>query len=380
MRQIPFNKPYFTGNELKYIERAHDLGWLAGDGHFTKMCQRWLERRIGCRRALLTHSATASLEMAAILCDIKAGDEVLMPSYTFVSTANAFVLRGGRPVFVDIREDTLNVNEDLIADRITRKSRAVCVVHYGGVACEMDPIVKLARESGLKLVEDAAQAIGSSYRGKRLGSFGDFAALSFHETKNVISGEGGALLINDRKYISRAEIVREKGTNRNQYFRGEVDKYTWVDIGSSYLPSEITAAFLYAQLEKEREINKARSLIYRNYQAGLRDLEEKGMIRLPIVPSHCEHNHHLFYIILPSKKIRDKVMRALQGEGIGAIFHYVPLHLSPMGKKLNYRKGDLPVTERLAARLLRLPFYNQLKKLDQEYVIDRLRKQLLRNI
>lgn len=374
MKNIPFNKPYLTGGELDNVRQAYRLGWVSGDGKFTKLCQRRLERDIGCRRAMLTTSATTALEMAALLCGIKPGDEVLLPSYTFVSTANAFVLRGAKPVFVDIREDTLNIDERLIGRRISRKSRALCVVHYAGVACEMAPIVRQAAAGKLALIEDAAQAIGAKYRGRPLGTFGQLAALSFHETKNVICGEGGALLINDRRHILRAEIIREKGTNRNQFYRGEVDKYSWVDIGSSYLPSDILAAFLYAQLEKQADIQRRRKKIYDRYRAGLADLAEAGKVRLPFVPAHCQQNYHMFYILLPLPKIRDRVMSRLKKRGIDAIFHYVPLHLSPMGRQYGYKKGDLPVTESAAGRLLRLPFYNTLSAADQAYVIDNLRQ------
>ena len=357
MTNIRFNRPYMTGHELKLIAEAHANGHLSGDGEFTKRCHRWLEQNIGCRMALLTHSCTAALEMAALLLDLQPGDEVIMPSFTFVSTANAFVLRGAKPVFVDIRADTLNIDEGRIEAAITDRTRAICVVHYAGVACEMDPIMEIASRHGLKVVEDAAQGIFSSYRGKPLGSIGTFGALSFHETKNIISGEGGALLVNDDSYGQRAEIIREKGTNRSQFFRGDVDKYTWVDVGSSYLPGEITAAFLAAQLEEGESITQRRLAIWDRYHAWAEPLERDGFVRRPVVPEHCTHNAHMYYLLLPGLRQRTEFMRRLREAGIGAVFHYVPLHSSPAGLRLCRAHGGMDVTDDMSDRLVRLPLW-----------------------
>jgi len=319
---IPFNKPYMTGHELEYIARAHANGHLSGDGPFTRQCHAWLEQRTGCRKALLTHSCTAALEMAAILLDLEPGDEVIMPSFTFVSTANAFVLRGAVPVFLDIRPDTLNLDESLIEAAITSKTRAICVVHYAGVGCEMDVIMAIAEKHGLIVIEDAAQGILSTYKGRPLGSIGHLAALSFHETKNVISGEGGALLINDEQLVSRAEIIREKGTNRSKFFRGQVDKYTWVDIGSSYLPGEITAAFLAAQLEHADHVTARRLDIWRRYFEWAAPFEASARLRRPVVPEHCTHNAHMFYLLLPDLERRAAFIAHLKLRDVGAVFHY----------------------------------------------------------
>ena len=354
---IPFNKPYMTGKEVVYIMQAHANGHLSGDGPFTKRCNTWLEQEIGARKALLTHSCTAALEMAAILLDLKAGDEVIMPSYTFVSTANAFVLRGAVPVFVDIRPDTLNIDETLIEKAITPRTKAICVVHYAGVACEMDTIMTIARRHNLKVVEDAAQAIFSTYKGRPLGSIGDLAALSFHETKNVISGEGGALLINDPALIERAEIIREKGTNRSRFFRGQVDKYTWVDVGSSYLPSELIAAFLAAQLEHGEEITARRLAIWERYHQWAAPLEASGLLRRPIVPADCRHNAHMYYLLLAGLEQRTAFIAAMKAADIGTVFHYIPLHSSPAGQRFGRASGELPHTDAISARLVRLPFW-----------------------
>lgn len=354
---IPFNRPYLVGRELDNIAKAHALGQLSGDGLFTRTCHAWLEQRIGACRALLTHSCTAALEMAAILLDLQPGDEVIMPSFTFVSTANAFVLRGAVPVFVDIRPDTLNIDEALIAQAITPRTRAICVVHYAGVACEMDTIMAIAALHGLKVIEDAAQGILSSYKGRALGSIGDLAALSFHETKNVISGEGGALLVNDPALVERAEIIREKGTNRSKFFRGQVDKYTWIDIGSSYLPSELIAAFLAAQLEEADDINARRLAIWERYHAWADPLERSGRLRRPIVPVHCTHNAHMYFLLLDGLAARSHFIDAMMAAGIGTVFHYIPLHSSPAGQRYGRTASALPHTDAASDRLVRLPLW-----------------------
>jgi dTDP-4-amino-4,6-dideoxygalactose transaminase len=354
---IPFNKPYMTGKELGYISQAHARGHLAGDGAFTKQCNAWLEHRIGARKALLTHSCTAALEMAAILADLQPGDEVIMPSFTFVSTANAFVLRGGVPVFVDIRPDTLNIDETKIDAAVTARTRAIVVVHYAGVGCAMDAIMETARKHKLLVIEDAAQGIMSAYKGHPLGAIGHLATVSFHETKNIISGEGGALLVNAEQFMERAEIIREKGTNRSQFFRGQVDKYTWVDLGSSYLPGEITGAFLWAQMEEAEAITKRRLQMWETYHQGLAPLEEMGKIRRPIVPAECRHNAHMYYLLLPDLQRRTEFIARLKENDIGAVFHYVPLHDSPMGIKHCRTAGELPVTRETSDRLVRLPLW-----------------------
>ena len=354
---IPFNRPYMTGQEHKYIDHAHANRKLAGDGIFTKNCHEWLERNTSAKKVLLTHSCTAALEMAAILADIQPGDEVIMPSYTFVSTANAFVLRGGIPVFVDIRPDTLNIDENLIEAAITPKTKAIVPVHYAGVACEMDTILSIAKKYNLLVIEDAAQGVMSTYKGRALGSIGHMGAYSFHETKNVISGEGGALLINDVRFEKRAEIIREKGTNRSQFFRGQVDKYTWVDIGSSFLPSEIIAAFLWAQLQEANDITQKRLTIWDQYHAELVKYEENGYLRRPIIPAQIQHNAHMYYILLNSLDERMSVIERLKKKQINAVFHYVPLHSSPGGLKYGRKNGGLPFTENLSDRLLRLPLW-----------------------
>lgn len=355
--KIPFNRPYMTGRELGYIARAHQNSMLAGDGPFTAACSQWLEQRTGARKALLTHSCTAALEMAAILAGIGPGDEVIMPSYTFVSTANAFVLRGGVPVFVDIRADTLNLDESLIEAAITPRTRAVVPVHYAGVACEMDAILELARRHDLLVIEDAAQGLMSDYRGRALGALGALGALSFHETKNVISGEGGALLVNDERLIARAEIVREKGTDRSRFFRGEVDKYTWVDIGSSFLPGEIVAAFLLAQMEDADSITARRTELWQRYHTRFEPLERAGRLRRPVIPAGCVHNAHLYYILLPSLELRTRLMARLKALSILSVFHYVPLHSSPAGRRFGRVSGSMRTTDDLSARLLRLPLW-----------------------
>ncbi|MDD5029642.1 MAG: dTDP-4-amino-4,6-dideoxygalactose transaminase [Rhodoferax sp.] len=354
---IPFNKPYMTGKELWYISQAHASGHLAGDGQFTKKCNAWLEQRIGCQKALLTHSCTAALEMAAILADIQPGDEVIMPSYTFVSTANAFVLRGGVPVFVDIRPDTLNLDETKIEAAITPRTKAIAVVHYAGVGCEMDTIMDIARHHNLLVIEDAAQGIMSTYKGRPLGSIGHLAALSFHETKNIISGEGGALLVNDARLVARAEMVREKGTNRSQFFRGQVDKYTWVDVGSSFLPGEVIAAFLWAQMEEADAITKRRLDIWGTYHQWFASLEKAGKVQRPTLPKECVHNAHMYYLLLPTLAQRTAMIDQLKGKGILSVFHYIPLHSSPRGKAVGRTAGDMTHTDSISDRLVRLPLW-----------------------
>jgi len=354
---IPFNKPYMTGRELWYIAQAHTNGHLSGDGMFTKKCHEWLEIKTGTKKALLTHSCTAALEMAAILADIQPGDEVVMPSYTFVSTANAFVLRGGVPVFVDIRPDTLNIDETLIEAAITSRTKAIVPVHYAGVACEMDTIMDIAQRYNLLVIEDAAQGIMSTYKGRPLGSIGHLGAYSFHETKNIISGEGGALLVNDERFAERAEIIREKGTNRGQFFRGQVDKYTWVDIGSSYLPGEVIAAFLWAQMEEAETITQKRLEIWQQYHNALASLEVLGELRRPLIPVECQHNAHMYYILLESLEKRTQLISKLKGQDVNAVFHYVPLHSSLAGRKYGRVHGDMTNTEDLSDRLLRLPLW-----------------------
>lgn len=366
--KIPFNKPYMTGKELWYISQAHLNVHLSGDGPFTKKCQEWLEKKIGCKKALLTHSCTAALEMAAIIADIKPGDEVIMPSYTFVSTANAFVLRGGVPVFVDIRPDTLNIDENKIEQAITNKTRAIVPVHYAGVSCDMDKIMQIARKHDLFVIEDAAQGIMSSYKGKTLGSIGHMAALSFHETKNIISGEGGALLINNPDLIERAEIIREKGTNRSKFFRGQVDKYTWVDIGSSYLPSELIAAFLWAQMEEAKTITGRRIEIWDAYHKALANAEKEGYLRRPVIPDDCKLNAHMYYVILNSLSERSELIEYLKQKNILAVFHYIPLHSSPVGRKCGRVSGDMKVTDHVSDGILRLPVWIGLDKAKVKHI------------
>jgi dTDP-4-amino-4,6-dideoxygalactose transaminase len=346
-----------TGRELAYIAQAHANGHLAGNGAFSKRCSAWLEERIGSQKALLTHSCTAALEMAAILSGVGAGDEVIMPSFTFVTTANAFVLRGATPVFVDIRPDTLNIDETKIEAAITPRTKAIVPVHYAGVGCDMDAIMAIADRHDLLVIEDAAQGLIADYRGRPLGSIGHLAALSFHETKNIISGEGGALLINDARFADRAEVIWEKGTNRSQFFRGQVDKYTWVDLGSSYLPGEIVAAFLWAQMEEADSITKRRVDIWETYHRSLGDLEAAGKARRPVVPDECLHNGHLYHLLLPSLASRTAFIERLVGRGVQPVFHYVPLHSSPFGRTVGRTVGDMTQTESISERLVRLPLW-----------------------
>ena len=370
--KIPFNKPHLTGSELQNIEEAHRCGQLAGDGRFTHLCQRWLEDSLQTHKALLTHSCTAALEMAALLIGIQAGDEVIMPSYTFVSTANAFVLRGGIPVFIDIREDTLNLDEAKIEEAITEKTKAIVPVHYAGVACEMDPILDLAEQYGLRIIEDAAQGIVASYNGKPLGTIGDLGTLSFHETKNIISGEGGALVVNREEFVLPAEIIREKGTNRSQFFRGETDKYTWQSVGSSYLPGELIAAFLWAQLEQAEQISQLRHRLWNQYYELTKQLEEAGLLLRPRVPASCQHNAHIYYVILQQGIDRSMILEQMKAKGVHAVFHYVPLHSSPAGKIFGRVQGKLENTDQLAERLIRLPLWIGMSDSEQERVVEAL--------
>ena len=370
--KIPFNKPFIAGKELDYIAQAVSLGQIAGDGFYTESCAGLLEGRFGIAKALLTPSCTAALEMSTILCELGPGDEVILPSYNFVSTANAIVRQGGRPVFVDVRPDTLNLDEDVVEAAVTSRSKAIFPMHYAGVGCNMDRIMETADQHGLWVVEDAAQGVHSYYRDRALGSIGHLGTYSFHETKNYICGEGGALCINRPELIERAEIIRDKGTNRQQFFRGEVDKYTWVDVGSSYLLSEICSAFLFAQLENLERITERRRQIFEAYWERLKPLEAEGLLRMPRVPAECTTNFHMFYILLPDDGVRDQLMAHLRRQGILAVFHYVPLHLSPMGRRFGYKENDLPVTEDLSARLLRLPFYYGLSQDEIETVLEEI--------
>lgn len=374
MIKIPFNQPTFVGKEPEYISQVIQGDHIAGDGVFTKKCNNLLEQLVGVPKVLLTTSCTHALEMAALLLDIQVGDQVIVPSFTFVSTINAFVLRGAKPVFCDIRPDTLNLNEAQLEKLITPRTRAILPVHYAGVGCEMDIICEIANRYGIPIVEDNAHGLLGKYKGRYLGTFGTFATQSFHETKNFTCGEGGALLINDPQYIERAEIIREKGTNRSRFFRGQVDKYTWVDVGSSYLPSEILAAFLYAQLEAREEIQAKRHKIWEYYNENLSDWAEANNVRLPLVPSYAEQSYHMFYMLLPSLDFRQSLMTHLKSCGISSVFHYLPLHLSDMGRRFGGKAGDCPVTEGVSDRLLRLPFYNNLKEADLEQVVITIKK------
>lgn len=373
---IPFNKPYMTGKELWYIAQAHANGHLAGDGSFTKRCAGWLESRTGSARVLLTHSCTAALEMAAMLADIGPGDEVIMPSYTFVSTANAFVLRGAVPVFVDIRPDTLNIDEKKIEAAITPRTKAIVPVHYAGVACEMDTIMDIALRHDLLVIEDAAQGVMASYKGRALGSIGHMGTYSFHETKNIISGEGGALLVNDVKFVERAEIIREKGTNRSQFFRGQIDKYTWADFGSSYLPGELISAFLWAQMEEADSITRHRLDAWSRYHEAFAPLAAEGRLRRPFVPADVVHNAHMYYLLLPNLEKRTQVIADLKALGVHAVFHYVPLHSSPFGRKVSRSEGPLHLTDELSDRLIRLPLWVGVESF-QETVIEAVLKAMV---
>lgn len=368
--KIPFNKSFITGKEIEYIASAIADGGIAGDGYYTRSCARLLEERFGILKVLMTPSCTAALEMAAMLCDLKPGDEVIMPSFTFVSTANAVVRAGARPVFVDIRADTLNIDESLIEQHVSQNTRAIIPVHYAAVSCEMDQIMALAGKHKLIVVEDAAQGVNAFYNGRVLGSIGHLGAYSFHDTKNYVCGEGGALCVNSPELVERAEIIREKGTNRSQFFRGEVDKYTWVDVGSSYVPAEIACAFLLAQLEATDDITFRRREVHQFYLESLAPLEERELLSIPKSPAGCQGNYHMFHVLLGDVQTRDALMAHLKQNGISAVFHYVPLHSSAMGRKYGYREGDLPLTEDLSGRLLRLPFYPDITREEQMRVVS----------
>jgi dTDP-4-amino-4,6-dideoxygalactose transaminase len=368
--EIPFNKPFITGKEIEYISRIIEDRKLSADGFYTASCARLLQDRFDIRKVLMTPSCTGALEMAAILSGVGPGDEVILPSFTFSSTANAFVRLGARPVFVDIRPDTLNIDESLIEEAVTPATRAIVPVHYAGVSCEMDAIAELARKHSLMVIEDAAQGVNAFYNRRALGTISDLGAYSFHDSKNYVAGECGALCINNAEFLERAEIIREKGTNRSKFVRGEVDKYTWVEIGSSYLPSEIVCAFLYAQLEMMEAISERRREIHDFYHASLFPLANEHLLRLPVVPEGCSTNYHLFFIVLPDRDTRNRLLSHLKENGIRATFHYVPLHSSPMGRKFGYKESDLPLTEDLSGRLLRLPFFNDITESEQSRVVD----------
>jgi len=369
-KKIPLNKPFLSGKEIAYLTELVSGGDLSSDGRFSAACSRVLEELYSIKRVLLTPSCTAALELALLLCDLEPGDEVILPSFTFTSTANAILRMGARPVFVDVRSNTLNLDESLIESAITPRTRAIMPVHYAGVACEMDQLMELAWHYKLHVIEDAAQGVNAFYGARALGSIGALGAYSFHYTKNYGCGEGGALCVNSEEFLQRAEIARDKGTNRGQFLRGEVERYTWIDIGSSFVPSEIVCAFLYAQLETMEWVTKRRQKVSRIYDAHLRPLEEQGLLFLPAVPEHCQSNYHIYYILLPSAAIRNELMRHLNAQDIGAASHYVPLHSSPMGRKLGYNAGEFPVTESISECLLRLPLYPDLSESDQTLVID----------
>lgn len=371
---IPFNRPFFCGTEFEYIKQCFGDWHISGDGVFTRECHSLLEQELGVAKVLLTTSCTHALEMAALLLDIKRGDEVIIPSFTFVSTVNAFVLRGAAPIFIDIRPDTLNLDEALLEALITPRTRAIVVVHYAGVGCEMNTILDVANRHNIAVIEDNAHGLFGKYRGKYLGTFGCLATQSFHETKNFTCGEGGALLINEPAYIERAEIIREKGTNRSSFFRGQVDKYSWVDVGSSYLPSDILAAFLYAQLKSRDSIQSRRKSVWEYYQQHLEDWAKDSQVQLPLVPPHCEQPYHMFYLLLPSLEERQALIAHLNDRGINSVFHYLPLHLSAMGQHFGGRAGDCPVTESASERLLRLPFFNDLTEADLSRVVATLKE------
>lgn len=367
---IDFNRPPFLGKELEYIRQAVENKKLCGDGLFTQKCSAWMQEELGSPYALLTTSCTHALEMAAYLADIRPGDEVIMPSYTFVSTADAFVLRGARIVFADIRPDTMNLDESRLEEAITPRTRAIVPVHYAGVACEMDTIMEIARAHGLKVIEDAAQGVSARYKGRALGTIGDFGCFSFHETKNYTMGEGGALLFREEQYREPAEILREKGTNRSKFFRGQIDKYTWMDYGSSYLPSDMNAAYLWAQLEEHEKIDEKRMDIYRTYQERLRPLAEAGYIEQPHVPEHCTHNAHMYYLKTRDLESRTRLIRYMKDRGVMCVFHYIPLHSSPAGKRFGRFCGEDRYTTRESERLVRLPMYYSLSQQELDYVTD----------
>jgi dTDP-4-amino-4,6-dideoxygalactose transaminase len=368
MYSIPFNRPVLVGSEIKYICEAIQRGHISGDGSFTKKCHELLEESLAVSKALLTTSCTHALEMSALLLDIRPGDEVIIPSFTFVSTVNAFVLRGAQPIFIDIHPDTLNMDESQLERLVTPRTKAIVPMHYAGVGCEMDTICEIANRHGIPIVEDNAHGLFGKYKGRHLGTFGALATLSFHETKNFSCGEGGALLINDEEYIERAEIIREKGTDRKRFFRGQVDKYTWVDIGSSYLPSDILAAFLYAQLEAREQVLTQRRRVFEYYVTHLSTWADLNGVQLPTIPAYCDHAYHMFYMLMPSQEHRQALIAELKAKGILSVFHYLPLHLSAMGRRFGYKEGDCPVTEDVSERLLRLPFYNDLQAEQQEQI------------
>jgi dTDP-4-amino-4,6-dideoxygalactose transaminase len=370
--RLDFNRPSLTGKEFEYIWQAISAGWISGDGTFTKKCRSLLETTLGTEAALLTTSCTHALEMAALLLNVGPGDEVIVPSYTFVSTVNAFVLRGATPVFADIRRDTLNLDETQLERLITPRTKAIVVVHYAGVGCNMDAVMQVASKKGIPVVEDNAHGLFGKFRGRYLGTFGAMATQSFHETKNITCGEGGALLINDPTYIERAEVIREKGTNRTRFFRGQVDKYSWIDLGSSYVMSDVLAAFLYAQLEAWQQTQARRRTIWDHYHQSLAPWANRHGVRLPIVPAECEQSHHMFYLLFPSLADRQRTIGRLKEAGIQSVFHYLPLHLSEMGRRYGGKSGQCPITEDVSDRLLRLPFYNSMLPSDQQYVIDTL--------
>ncbi len=372
--KVDFNRPVVVGREFEYMKQALANGHISGDGPFTKKCHAFLEKEFGVAKALLTTSCTHALEMSAMLLDLQPGDEIILPDFTFVSTVNAFVLRGARPVFLDVRPDTLNLDESRLEGAITARTRAIVPVHYAGVSCEMDTIMEIAARHNIPVIEDNAHGLFGKYRGKYLGTFGSMASQSFHETKNFTSGEGGALLINDPALVERAEIIREKGTDRSRFFRGQVDKYSWVDIGSSYLPSDLLAAFLFAQLEQHQKIQAHRKRVWESYYAGLQDWADLRNVQLPRIPDYCDQSYHMFYLLLPGLELRQRLITYLRERGVYTVFHYLPLHLSDMGKRFGGQPGDCPVTERVSDRLVRLPFHNALTGAEQEQVIDLLQQ------
>lgn len=370
MRKINFNKPYFTGSEFDYMKEAINNSHISGDGIFCKKVKKFMESKFGAMQALFVTSGTAALDMSAILLDLKPGDEVIMPSFTFVSTANAVVLRGAKIRFADINARTLNIDPDEIEQKITSKTKAIYPVHYAGISCQMEEILKIAHDNNLKVVEDAAQGVNAKYKEKYLGTLGDIGCYSFHETKNYQCGEGGAILINKPEYLERAEIIREKGTNRSKFFRGQVDKYTWVDIGSSYIGSDLLAAYLWAQFEQLDDILEKRKQIFNFYFQSLKDLEENGFLQLPSIPDYCTPNYHIFYIICKTEELRNYLLRELNKQGIGAVFHYIPLHSSPMGRKIGFEEDELPITDSVSKRLLRLPLHLYLSQTDLKRITE----------
>ncbi len=377
MMNIPFNKPYLSGKEFIYMKDAINRKKISGDGFYSKKVHEFIENKFATKKALFVCSGTAALDMSAILIDLKPSDEVIMPSYTFVSTANAVLLRNAEIVFSEIEPDTLNIDPLDVENKITKKTKAIYPVHYAGISCKMDELKKIADENNLAIVEDAAQGVNAKYKNKYLGTIGSIGCYSFHETKNYICGEGGAILINKLEYIERAEIIREKGTNRNKFFRGEIDKYTWVDIGSSYIGSDLLAAYLWAQFENLNEIQHRRKTIFNRYYNGLTELVEKELLRLPTIPSYSESNYHMFYIILKNESLRNKLLKRFKQLKIGAVFHYIPLHTSPMGVNLGYKMGDFPITEDLSSRIVRLPMFYGLSDFEIDYILKKIKEILL---